>query len=145
MWHVLDFVEFVAVIGSITNRKEVVEAEAAISQMLQEGVSIQGSLAGDMARMAVIGSIKNRKEMVSIDQFPAKRGEIQGIIKYREMGRFLLCPESTKNLSQRIQFWVQIFQTLNVGIQFQILGFNQSVEFHSNRQSLILTTYILFM
>ena len=44
---------------SLYYHQDGVEAEVAISQMLQEGVSIQGTLAGDMAKMAVIGSITN--------------------------------------------------------------------------------------
>jgi len=74
-----------------------VEAELAISQMHQEGVSIQGVLAEEMVKMVVIGNTANRKETVSIDQILAKRGQIQGIIKYQEMGRTLLSPESTEN------------------------------------------------
>ncbi|KAG2403179.1 uncharacterized protein HKW66_Vig0184650 [Vigna angularis] len=73
------------------------EAEVVISQMHQEGVSIQGALAEEMVKMVVIGSTANRKEMVSIDRILAKRGEIQGIITYQEMGRTLLSPESTDN------------------------------------------------
>jgi len=75
-----------------------VEAEVAISQMHQEGVSIQGVLAEEMVKMVVIGSTANRKEMVSIDRVLAKRGQIQGITN-QEMGRTLLSPESTENIS----------------------------------------------
>jgi len=78
-----------------------VEAEVVISQIHQEGVSIQGALAEEMVKMVVIGSTANRKETVSIDRILAKREEIQGIIKHQEMGRTLLSPEPTEITSAR--------------------------------------------
>ena len=70
-------------------QQEEVEAGVAINQMHQEGVLVQETLAGEVAKMEVNVNITNQKEMVSIDQVPAKTGDIQGI-KCQEMVRIML-------------------------------------------------------
>lgn len=59
----------------------------AINQRHQEGVMVQETLAGEVAKMEASGSIANREVIMgTIDPLPGKRGDCQGI-KYQEMAR----------------------------------------------------------
>lgn len=61
-----------------------VEAGVVINQRHQEGVSVQGALAGEVAKTPVNGSITNHEEMASIGPAPVKRGDIQ-VIKWQNL------------------------------------------------------------
>lgn len=66
------------------------ELGVAINQRHQEGVLVQGTMAGEVDKMEVKGSTTNPEETLSTDPLPVKRGdiEVQGsrvtIIFYQE-------------------------------------------------------------